>query len=418
MMTTMINRFRRGSRVLGAVALALTLSGCENLLDVQLPGSTPAEAIDDPTYGELLVVSAQGIFENALSTYSFNAGHIAGELIGGQSALGDIPFQRRDIRAIDTQGDNLYNQLSKARFLADDAYKRLSAWTDAQVPNRTRLLGQAALWAGYAYTLFGEGYCRAAFDLGPAQTPTQTLQLAKDRFTKAIEHATAANDATTLNTALVGRARVLLQLGEGPAALADARRVVAAAPTFSRIASRSAASTDRRNTIFNRNVTARSLSIDPKYWNTTYNGVADPRVRLTNTNTIAADGLTPLYQQTKYVADATPIRFASATEARLIVAELAPAEAEAIINALHTAAGLPAIPTGMTPAQLKAQVVEERRREFFLEGRRLADLRTYGGFQEWTWGKNPFVGYEYGRTQCFPLPDSEVTANPNVEPVG
>ena len=411
----MTKRMTRRPVALGAIALALTLAGCDSLLDVQLPGSTPAEAIDDPTYAELLVVSAQGQFENALSTYTFNAGHIAGELIGGQSALGDIPYQRRDIRSLDTQGENLYNQLSKARFMADDAYKRISGWTDAQVPNRTRLLGQAALWAGFAYTFFAEGYCRAAFDLGPEQTPRQSLTLAKDRFTKAIDAATTANDAVTLNTALVGRARVQLQLGETAAALADALRVPS---TFTRTVSRSAASSDRRNTIFNRNVTSRSLSIDPKYWNTTFAGTADSRVRLTNTNTIAADGLTPLYLQTKYVADATPIRFASYTEARLIQAEVQGGQAAVgIINALHTAAGLPAF-ASTDAAAIKAQIVDERRREFFLEGRRLGDLRFYGGFEQWTWGKNQFVGYEYGRTTCFPLPDSEVTNNPNLKPVG
>src|SRR5688500_9370566 len=99
-MTTMTTRIPKAAAALGGLVLALSLAGCDDLLDVQLPGSTPAGAIDDPTYAELLVVSAQGQFENALSTYTFNAGHIAGELIGGQSALNDIPFQRRDIRAI------------------------------------------------------------------------------------------------------------------------------------------------------------------------------------------------------------------------------------------------------------------------------------------------------------------------------
>jgi starch-binding outer membrane protein, SusD/RagB family len=413
-MTNMTRKFGRGSRALGALAIAVTLAGCDGLLDVKLPGATPEEALDDPTYAPLLVTSAQGKFEDALAVYTFNAGHIAGELIGGQSALGDIPFQRRDIRSLDTQGDDLYRKLSQARFQADDALKRLQAWTDAQVAGRTQLVGQAALWAGYAYTFFAEGYCRGAFDLGPAKTRTEMLQLAKDRFTLAITSATTANDATTLNTAYVGRARVELQLGQTAEALADAQKVPS---TFTRAVSRSAASGDRRNTIFNRNVTSKSLSIDPKYWNTTYNGVADPRVRLTDTKTIAADGLTPLYLQTKYTADATPIRFASYTEARLIIAEVQGGQAAVdIINALHTAAGIPAF-AGGTAQQIKDQIVEERRREFFLEGRRLGDLRTYGGFEQWTWGKNQFVGYEYGRVQCFPLPDSEVTGNPNVEPV-
>ena len=49
----------------------------------------------------------------------------------------------------------------------------MEGWTDQQVANRTQLMGQAALWAGYAYTYFAEGYCRGAFDLGPAKTPTE-----------------------------------------------------------------------------------------------------------------------------------------------------------------------------------------------------------------------------------------------------
>jgi hypothetical protein len=111
----------------------------------------------------------------------------------------------------------------------------------------------------------------------------------------------------------------------------------------------------------------------------------------------------------------TPIRFASTAEARLIEAAARGGQAAVdIINALRPAA-LPRY-TGGTDAQIKAQIVEERRREFFLEGRRLGDLRRYGGFEEHTWGKNPYVGYEYGRTQCFPLPDSEVSGNPNVDP--
>src|SRR5262245_59987742 len=220
-----ITRFGRGSRALTALGVAVTLAGCEGLLDVKLPGETPTDAINDPSYAALLVVSGQGQFENALATYTFNAGHIAGELIGGQSALGDIPFQRRDVRSLDTQSNTLYEQLAKARFQSDQVYTFMEGWTDQQVANRTQLMDQAALWAGYAYTYFAEGYCRGAFDLGPAKTPTEMFQLAKDRFTKAINHATTANDATTLNTALVGRARVELQLNETAAALADAIRV-------------------------------------------------------------------------------------------------------------------------------------------------------------------------------------------------
>jgi hypothetical protein len=241
------------------------------------------------------------------------------------------------------------------------------------------------------------------------------LTLAKDRFTTAITSATTAADQPTLNAAYLGRARVELELGQTAEALADAQKVPAG---YTASVSRSSASNDRRNPIFNRNVTAKSMSIDPHYWTTTFGGVADPRVNVVDAKAITADGVTPLYQQKKYTSDASSIRYASYTEAQLIIAEVQGGQtAVDIINKLHTANGLPAF-AGGTAQQIKDQIVEERRREFFLEARRLGDLRRYGGFEQWAFGKNPFLGYQYGGVTCFPLPDAEVTNNPNLTNVG
>jgi starch-binding outer membrane protein, SusD/RagB family len=401
-----------------ALALALTASGCGDILEVDLPGATPADAMDDPTYSELLVVSAQGDFECAASNYAFIAGHLSGELIGAQSALVYIPYQRRLVRSIDqpygeepcTGSVGLYTPLSTARYVAEDAYKRISGYTDAQVANRTRLLGRAALYAGYSFTLFAEGLCQSTFDLGPALDPPAVFKLASDRFTTAIEHATAANDAETLNTALVGRARVRMALGETAGAVADAKRVPAG---FLKTITRSNAATSRQNDIYMENVRNRGQSIDPAFWNVTWAGVPDPRVRVTKTGTKGIDGLTDLYLQTKYTSEAAPIRLASYTEAQLIIAEVEGGQtAVGIINALHTAAGIPPFQS-TDPAAIRAQVIEERRREFFLEGRRLGDLRRFGGFEQAAGGRHPFVGDVYGLTQCLPIPDVERKGNPN-----
>src|SRR5205085_3941134 len=73
---------------------------------------------------------------------------------------------------------------------------------------------------------------------------------AKGRFDKAIAAATTANDATTLNFARVGRARVLADLGGAAnlaAAAADAAQVPA---TFSLSTSPDAVNTRRQNVIF------------------------------------------------------------------------------------------------------------------------------------------------------------------------
>ena len=65
-----------------------------------------------------------------------------------------------------------------------------------------------------------------------------------------------------------------------------------------------------------------------------------------------------------------------------------------------------------------AQIIEERRREFFLEGHRLGDLRRYN---------LPFLpapgapygpGGTYGNQTCFPLPDVERINNPNIGGTG
>jgi starch-binding outer membrane protein, SusD/RagB family len=415
--------WRRGPRALVAgVALAgVALSGCDNLLDVNLPGETEAEALDNPQFASLLVLSAQGDFECALSNYVFNAGHLVGELVGGNGALLAIPIMTRNVQSHhQAYGETncndelgLYSPLSAARFMADDAYQKISGWTDAQVANRQQLLGRAALWAGYSYILFGEAFCEAAFDNGPALSPSEIFTLARDRFTSAIDHATQAGDNETLNTALVGRARVLLALGEGEAAVADASRVPAG---FVRSATRSNAHQRRQNDIFmaiNRN---RSYSIDPQYWDVRYGGVPDPRVRVTNTNSNAQNGRTPLWTQTKYTSEGSPIRLASYTEAQLIIAEVRGGQtAVDIVNRLHQAHGLPAFQS-TDEAAIRAQVIDERRREFFLEGQRLGDLRRVGGFQDWNSAGqiNQWTGLQYGGTECFPIPDVERRGNPNI----
>jgi hypothetical protein len=97
-----------------------------------------------------------------------------------------------------------------------------------------------------------------------------------------------------------------------------------------------------------------------------------------------------------------------------------------IINALHTAAGLPAYDgTGQTAAQVLAQVIEERRRELFMEGQRLGDMNRYklprlpadgaafpngGTYVSAACPGADAQGYPFG----FPLPDVERNNNPNI----
>jgi hypothetical protein len=149
------------------------------------------------------------------------------------------------------------------------------------------------------------------------------------------------------------------------------------------------------------------------------------------TGSVGSDGVTIIRQVLKYADRGASIPIARYTEAQLILAEASVAASNLqgavdIINALHTAAGLPAYDgNGKTAAQVRDQVIEERRRELFLEGQRLGDMNRYQ-LPRLPADGTPFPnGGTYGSQACpeanaqgypfgFPLPDIERNNNPNI----
>ncbi len=92
----------------------------------------------------------------------------------------------------------------------------------------------------------------------------------------------------------------------------------------------------------------------------------------------------PIWTPDKYPSLAATMPVARYAEAQLIVAEskLAANDIPGAVTAINavraTRAGVPAYDaTGQTAAQVLTQIIEERRRELFLEGHRLGDLRRY-----------------------------------------
>ncbi len=402
-----------------AVGAVLTLSGCEDLLDVELPGATTASALEDPSFAALLTLSVQAEFECAYSNYAWSSGIISGELLGGSSAGGAVIWQKRDVTGSSSDyatsscagAGGLYAPLAVARALADDVIKRLEDFTDADVEGRAGLLGRANLYAGYNYIVFAEGMCSTAYDLGPEVLPPESFQLAKDRFTKAIQLATQAGDTETQNAGNVGLARASLALGENQAALAAAELVPEG---FRKDVTRSGVVSTRRNDIYWENNRSRSVTVDPHFWDVEWMGVPDPRVSLIDKNSTTTDGQTVWRTQTKYTSEGSPIRLASYVEAQLIIAEVEGGQtAVDIINELHTVNGLPPF-VGGSDQEIRDHIIEERRRAFFLEGHRLGDLRQYGGFAEWAHGTHPFVGVLFPGIECFPMGNAERFNNPNI----
>jgi starch-binding outer membrane protein, SusD/RagB family len=421
-MRTLSNHTNRGVRrlvITMAALMLLPISACKDILSVDLPTRVPDAALGDPALASVLVQGAIADFECALANYTTATGLLTDELI---DATGWIAVTMWDQRRIfpdngnlgtsncTTLGYGVYTPLQTARFQAADVARRLTGFADADVPNKSTLLATVAAIEGYAITLLGEGFCEIAIDGGPGMTRAQSLALAETRFTTAIGLATTAGAQDILNLARVGRARVRLDLGKLAEAAADADLVPAG---FVYNATYSSTNDRRRNRIFFDGQTNLYLSVDPRFRNLTVGGVADPRVKVAASTRNGHDGITPLWLQQKYTSDAAPIAIASWREARLISAEAKGGQpAVDAINLLRAASSLPTF-SSTDANEIKAQVIEERRRELFLDGHRLNDmLRLNLPFDTGT----TFKGVPYGDTKCLPLPDAERLANPNFTP--
>jgi hypothetical protein len=410
-----ILRLQRGA----AAMIVCVLASCK-LLDVASPVRVPATHLDNPTFASVLLLGAIADFECAFGAYVTLSGAIADELYTS-TLIFPAQWDRRlpsagiadnaacaatlNISGVNTFG--VWRPLSTARFQADDAYRRITAFPDSAVPGKNSLAATAAAYAGFTYTLIGEGFCEATFDVGAPLKPAAVLALAEQRFTTAITLAQQARNESVLNMAYVGRARVGLDLGKREQALADARAVPAG---FARYATYSSDAPRRYNTVYLINQFLQYLTLDERYRNLTVGGVSDPRVPSADAKRKGNDGIVPLWVQLKYPTESSSIPIATWNEAQLIIAEIEGGQsAVSRINALRARAGLPLFSSSDANA-IAQQVREERRRELFLDGHRLNDMIRFR--LPFDSGRN-LRGQTYSDMTCIPLPVIETNNNPN-----
>ncbi|MEO7455004.1 MAG: RagB/SusD family nutrient uptake outer membrane protein [Gemmatimonadaceae bacterium] len=405
----------------------VSISACNKILDVENPGSVPAESLVDPALAPALAAAAIQTLQCGAMQYAITAGMLSGEYLSANGFVDNHPWEWRGVVEIKgapgsctygrgTTAMGFYTPLQQARFQLDDAFNRLEAFTDAQVQGRALLMAQMRAYGGYADLLLGEGMCEMTMDNGPKMTRAEVFAAAEARFTDAITRATAVNDQSVLNMARVGRARARLDLKNLAGAASDAGAVPAGFVRNAEFTEGGAA--QRENRIYNLTIRNDYLSVSAPYRNLTVNGIAgtvpDPRVKVQDAAKKANDGVTPLWRQQKFIAQTggTPIPLASWAEAQLILAEATGGQAGLdAINRVRTANGVPVItdpaPTGQAFTDL---VLEERRRQLFSEGQRYGDMLRYN---------LPFVkgttlrGNTYSDLTCVPLPDVETRNNPN-----
>ncbi|MBK6486797.1 MAG: RagB/SusD family nutrient uptake outer membrane protein [Gemmatimonadetes bacterium] len=439
---TLSRTLSRSMHHLLVFAMLLPLAACslDSVLDVSVPGRVREEALADPALAPTMVASVISDLECAWNNYAAAASLMSDEFMQASGNLNQRNWGSRRVTADDPNmatatcraAYGIYTTLHTARFQAEDIFARLDAFTDAQVANRTALKATVRAYGAYALVALGEGFCEMVLDGGPIITPTKVLEAAEARFTEAITLATTANNQDILNMALVGRARVRLDLKNYAGALADARLVPL---TYVKNATRDESDTRRYNAMceFMACPQWRHATVAPAYRNVTWQGVVDPRVQVATIGTLTFDNVQVwYYPSAKHRSRGYPVVLSSGVQARLFVAEAAArtgdlATARQLINNMHVAAGIPGydLTNSETQAQVIAQVIEERRREMFVEGAfRFNDhLRLTGTPQEVPFKGTPTsilhpsgidgTGVPYGTTTCFPLPLVESANNPN-----
>jgi len=404
-----------GLLLVGAVGV---LTGCKgDLLSVDLPGVVDAPALDNPELATTLVLSAVADFDCALTNYAGATAALTDEFDG---ATGWAAYTAWDTRKITPDNANLatesctgfgfgvYTPIQTARYQAEHNAELISAFDEADVPGKQDYLAILSAYEGYSYVLLGEGFCSAAVDEGPEMQPDELLKGAVDRFTNAIDLAAKASDDSTLNLARVGRARANLDLGKPDQALSDAQAVPEG---YVHYVTRSSVNERRWNRIARVTHSDFFFSVDSSFRDLEFGGVPDPRVSVNDAGRLGHDGVTEVWLADKYTDVSDPIVMASWEEAQLILAEAQGGDdAVAAINRLHAEYGLPDFQSN-DPQEIEQQIIEERRRQFFLDGHRLGDMLRYD--LPFPSGVNQ-KGQPYGSTTCLPLPLVESQNNTSI----
>ncbi len=429
----MIISIARPALLLGAVILGL--AACDELqnpLDVETSSRIPAVNVETPANAQLLVDGAVADFECAFASYVVEGATVGEEFIYAQQTADRVPADRRAVIPTDTRYSTgscaslaVYQPMQVARASNDNILTYLKGWTDVEVPNnRQRLIATAAAYAGYSYVLLGEGFCSLAFsrinadrsiDYGAEISRDSTFKIAVNRFTEAIAAAQAAGSTAPavdlLRMSYLGRARAKLNLGDYAGAKADAQLIPSG---YVRNATYSATVGRRNNFVWGDNANANRASSIGEPYRTIMAG--DPRVPVTQGTATSATGIRHWFQ-TKYGAVDTPIPLATYEEAQLIIAEAdiranSFGTATTILNASRTRGSQGAYAGAQTQPALLAELIDQRRRELFLESQHLGDVIRFGITLTPAVGTSYHFGGTYASQICFPLPAAERLNNP------
>lgn len=453
-----------------ALALLFTATAsCDT--DVVNPGPVDNSFVDRNAATAMVNGSGRAL-GSAINWISYTGASLTREIhpAGSTGSFGITNlWQRGQLLADDADLNTHWEQAQRARWLAEEAVRRLEAPpppNDILTPTAyANALRQAYVYAGFANRLLGENMCDGVIDGSAIQPNAIYFTRAESLFTKALllTGGTAAT-TTNLNTAAqAGRASVRMYRGDWANAIVDAAAI---ASTYSyNISYFNVGEDAQRNRVFFSSGNTRESGSAYRahtQWSTwhlqyKYGGdgrtlttamlaapvMNDPRISVVIPSTATGDaaieccGIVPFWPQAKHTSSAAPIRLTSGREMLLIRAEERLRASDLVtamthINAARTAAGAPTI-IAIDLTDGWRLLKRERGIELWLEARRVGDRRRWaaagaaapGAFDPYeipgaaypgtTSHLDPAVhNATLPATFCFPVSRSEKDTNPNI----
>jgi hypothetical protein len=408
----------RKALALGLFGLsAAAMPACNSFVEVDNPNNLEADAIDPERDASLLSQSVFTRFETTLE-YNYILGawftnHLrVGDTFPTRNAVGqrDIPnnngeitpgwnnmhtniqFARTTIHATEAAGNTL--DLARAWWVSGFSIMNLADWfcegTIAENTTTSRpKMSTAAM------------YDSAILDLKKVQEIIATLP--------------ASTEASNLNnSAQVGIARALLQIGRNAEASVEAAKVPASfsysIPHIDNTSQRSLG-----NQFWSYSESRISAVVGPEF--RAMADAGDTRVSYTDMKRLSQDGELTFYRQGKHPGWAANMRFASALEAQYIKVEADqdPVAMLAFIQARRASGGVAAYAGATDMTSLMAELMLQKSIDFWLEGHEMRDFRRNPTVY-------PFViptGPNYYKPQlgpvgddvCWPVPRTELERN-------
>jgi starch-binding outer membrane protein, SusD/RagB family len=426
----------RGRAAVGASVLGLMvgLTACDSLLEVTNFEAIDERDLNDPTMVQEMVNTAINAYQQDFSYMAWVGAILTDEAVNGHNFSQYRDLDLRLIEDDNTRLNAMYQIAQGARAVADEMANRLEPVVDN--PGSSLELATALTYAGYGHILLGEYFCYAPLnERSPAVWSDSIMALAVARFSRAIPIAQAAGTGAEaqriLNMARVGAARASLNRGKMAEAINFATPVPA---DFTVWVTHLNSPTSLRNHFFGATSgTNRTIGVD-----VAFRGLDDPRVRHDPDWVRGHNQSTELYTpfrsssfsgwtrdgESEVIDEVTAIRLASGLEARYIIAEaggMSDAQLRAFINERRTVGDQ----GEFTGTDLNAELRDQRRRDFFMDGHRLGDLRRYiqqHNINHFPTGPHPndvqFGWGNYDTATCLIPHRNEGVSNSHYTPLG